>query len=390
MKKTPEFNKRGVFFAFFLLLMFPAAAFAHKLPAGFKGFRSSASCRPCHLQIYNEWSMSMHSMSGRSSDPAHDAVFRAFSQSMAKAGKKAPYFCGSCHNPAAGRPASGRLASGAKEAYSSNPGIPCAFCHSVEGMSGGKLFNTYALSTSMTSAGAVSGVSAPHPVSKWSFNSPSQMCLGCHGKMKNGRGTVICSMDMEGHSDCVKCHMPKTPGAPAAYPAMKKTDIFVKDTHFSHLFPGGHYTNMLKAGISLSLEVNNGMLSVNIKNANPHYFPSTSPMRAAYVKVEFLDKNGKVLFASPAPMPGKKELFMRVFTAGPKKGVPPWMAEKAVDSRIKSGETRTLTYAVPKGSARARAVLYYRLFTPAAAAKFGIPARMAKPVKVTETGINID
>ncbi len=374
--KKPMFAIRGVFFAFFLLLTIPAGALAHKLPAGFKGFKDSASCAPCHKKIYDEWSMSMHSRSDRKSDPAHNAVFLAFSRTMAKAGKKAPYFCGSCHNPAAGQSV------GAKEAYASVPGIPCAFCHSVESMSGGKIFNTYSLSTSMTSSEAVSGASAPHPVSKWSFASPSKMCLGCHGKMKNGKGTVICSMDMEGHSDCVKCHMAETAGSPA--------DGSGKSSHFSHLFPGGHYINIMKEGISLSLEVNKGKLLVNVKNDNPHYFPSTSPMRAAYVKVALLDKNGKILFASPAPMPGKKELFMRVFTAGDKKGVPPWMAEKAVDSRIKSDETRTLAYDIPKGAARARAVLYYRLFTPAAAAKFGIPAKDARPVKVTETGINVN
>ncbi len=376
--KKPKLALQRVFFAFFLLLMIPAGALAHKLPAGFKGFKDSASCAPCHVTIYNEWSMSMHSMSDRKSDPAHNAVFLAFSQFMAKAGKKAPYFCGSCHSPAA----AGRPASGAKEAYSSVPGIPCAFCHGVESMSGGKLFNTYSLSTTTTSAGAVSGVSAPHPVSKWSFASPSEMCLGCHGKMKNGKGTVICSMDMEGSSDCISCHMKKVPGT--------STFGVAEKSHYSHFFPGGHDRQMLKKGISLSLTANARKLLVNIKNENPHYFPSTSPMRAAYVKVDVLDRNGKVIFTSPAPMPGQKELFMRVFTAGMKKGVPPWMAEKAVDSRIKTGETRTLTYDIPKGAARARAVLYYRLFTPAAAAKFGIPARMAKPVKVTETGININ
>ncbi len=378
----PRLMGQKVVFTLFLLLILPAWASAHKLPAGFKGFKDSASCAPCHKTIYDEWSMSMHSKSDRASDLAHNAVFSAFTQFMAASGKKAANFCGSCHNPAAGLP------TGAKNAYSSMPGIPCTFCHSVEGISVGKAFNTYSLSTSMTSSEAVSGTSAPHAVSKWSFNSPSEMCLGCHGRMKNGKGTIICSMDLEGHSDCVKCHMEDLPGAPWSYSA-KKTSIPAKETHFSHLFPGGHDIDMLKKGISLSLKTNSGKLLVNIKNENPHYFPSTSPMRATFVKVELLDKDGKILFASPAPSPGQKELFMRVFTAGRKKGVPPWLAEKALDSRIKAGETRTLTYGLPSGAVRARAALYYRLFTPAAAAKFGIPAQMAKPVEVTQAEINI-
>ncbi len=381
--KKPGLASRGMFFAFLLLLIFPAGALAHKLPAGFKGFKDSASCAPCHKTIYDEWSRSMHSMSGRKSDPAHNAVFLAFSQFMAKSGKKAPYFCGSCHAPAAGRPA------GVKETYSSAPDIPCSFCHSVESVSEGKALNTYSLSTGITSAGAVSGASAPHAVRKWSFALPSEMCLGCHGKMKNGKGTVICSMDLEGHSDCVNCHMPKTPGAPWSY-AAKKTAIASEDTHFSHLFPGGHDTDMLKKAVSLSLVARSGKLLVNIKNRTPHFFPSTSPMRAAFVKVELIGKDGKILMTSPAPLPGRKVLFMRVFTAGDKKGVPPWMAEKAVDSRIKAGETRTLTYDIPNGAVRARAGVYYRLFTPPAAANFGIPAKDAAPVKVAEKAITLD
>ncbi len=371
--KKPGIASRGMFFVFFILLMFPAGALAHKLPADFRGFADSASCAPCHKTIYDEWSRSMHSMSDRKSDTAHNAVFLAFSQFMAKSGKKAPYFCGSCHAPA-----EGRLTAGAKTVYSYLPDIPCAFCHSVEGVSEGKAFNTYSLSAAMTSAGAVSGTSAPHPVSKWSFESPSGMCLGCHGKMKNGKGTVICSMDMEGHADCVRCHMEEKAGPPAAGSG--------KTSHFSHLFPGGHDKDMLKKGVSLSLEASNGKLLVNIKNKAPHFFPSTSPMRAAFVKVEIFDKTGK---AFPEKS-GGMTTFMRVFTAGGKKGAPPWMAEKAVDSRIKAGETRTLTYDIPVGAVRASAAIYYRLFTPPAAAKFGIPAKDAAPVKVAEKAIDLD
>ncbi len=358
-----------ILLAFIFLAILPSGAFAHQYPAGFKGFADSASCAPCHKTIYDEWGASMHAQSSRASDPAHNAVFSAFSQAMAKTGKKAPYFCASCHNPASEAMA---------KTSSSMPGIPCTFCHGAEGVSEGKMFNTYNLATTIT---APSAQQAPHKVSQWSFAQPFMMCLGCHGKMVNGKGTVICSADLEGYSNCVKCHMEEKAGPPAEGSA--------KSSHYSHFFPGGHDKEMLKKGISLSLGAEMGKLIVIVKNDNPHFFPSTNPMRAAYLKVLVLDKEGKPLFESPAPAAGQKELFMRVFSADGKVGVPTWEAKEALDSRIKDHEERALTYDLPKGAAKAKAALYYRLVTPAAAAKLGIPAKSAEPVKVSEAEIEI-
>jgi nitrate reductase cytochrome c-type subunit len=358
-----------ILMAFIFLTILPTWAFAHQFPAEFKGFADSASCAPCHKTIYDEWSASMHAKSSRASDPAHNAVFSAFSQAMAKTGKKAPYFCASCHNPAS-----------EVAAKTSSPvqGITCTFCHSAEGVLEGKMFNTYKLATTITSPSAQE---TPHKVSQWSFASPYMMCLGCHGKMVNGKGTVICSADLEGYSNCVKCHMEEKAGAPDEGSA--------KSSHYSHFFPGGHDKDMLKNGITLSLGAEMGKLIVIIKNDNPHFFPSTNPMRAAYLKVSVLDKDGKPLFDSPAPAPGQKELFMRIFSADGKVGVPSWDAKEVIDSRIREHEERALTYDLPKGAAKATAALYYRLFTPAAAAKLGIPPQSAEPVKVSEAEIEI-
>lgn len=358
-----------ILLAFIFLAVLPSGAFAHQYPAGFKGFADSASCAPCHKAIYDEWSASMHAKSSRASDPAHNAVFTGFSQAMAKMGKKAPYFCASCHNPAS---------EAAAKTSSQMTGVSCTFCHGVEGVSEGKMFNTYKLATTIT---APSAQETPHKVSRWSFARPYMMCLGCHGKMINAKGAVICSADLEGYSDCVKCHMEEKAGPPAEGSA--------KSSHYSHLFPGGHDKDMLKKGISLSLGSELGKLIVIIKNANPHFFPSTNPMRAAYLKVWVFDKGGKPLFESPAPAVGQKELFMRVFTADGKVGVPTWEAKGELDSRISSHEDRTLIYSLPKGAAKAKAAVYYRLFTPAAAGKLGIPAKSAEPVEVSEAEIEI-
>jgi nitrate reductase cytochrome c-type subunit len=354
-------------FALIILALLPSGAFAHEYPAGFKGFADSASCAQCHKTIYDEWSASMHAQSSRASDPAHNAVFTGFSQAMAKTGKKAPYFCASCHNPAS---------EAAAKTSTAITGIPCTFCHGAEAVSEGKMFNSYKLATTITSPSAQD---TPHKVSQWSFSQPFMMCLGCHGKMVNGKGTVICSADLEGYSNCVKCHMEEKAGAPAEGSA--------RSSHYSHFFPGGHDKDMLQKGISLSLGAEMGKLIVIVKNNNPHFFPSTNPMRAAYLKVSILDKDGKPLFESPASAPGQKELFMRIFSADGKVGVPSWDAKEAIDSRIREHEERALTYDLPKGAAKATATLYYRLFTPAAAAKLGIPAKSAEPVKVSEAEI---
>jgi hypothetical protein len=314
-------------------LLFPVYAFSHQLPENFSGFEDPASCRDCHKAIYDEWAGSMHAKSSKLADPVHAAVHDAFMAAMKESGKNPTYFCAVCHTPTADN-----MDALIKGTAMPDPadvtnarGITCSFCHKADGLVEGKNFNTYRFTDVIKWKETLAN--APHKVEASSFMSTQLVCMGCHGKMVNAKGGVICSMDEEGNSDCLACHMPLAEGQPA--------DGSARPDHASHAFPASHDPAVLKSGAVVEAGAELGRLVVILKNPNPHFFPSTNPLRVAYLKVEVFGKDGKLLFANfdkdPSEDPGA--MLMRVFKAGDKVGVPTWEADGvAKDTRLKAGE----------------------------------------------------
>lgn len=366
-------------------LFFAYPALAHQLPEKFSGFEDPAICEGCHKAIYDEWAGSMHAKSSKFGDPLHAAVYDTFSKAMkAAGGQPGPYFCATCHTPTADNMKS-LMAGEAFPAQTDKTnvnGVTCSFCHKVEGLVEGQRFHTYRVTDTLKG----SGIHAPHPLEKSDFTTSFKMCMGCHGKMVNAKGGVVCSADEEGYSDCLVCHMPQADGAPAVGSARTK--------HAFHGIFGGHDPGMLKSGATVTLGTEMGRLLVFLKNPTPHSFPSTNPMRVAYVKVEVFDGTGKLLFTNftDNPAEDKSALLARVFKAGDKAGVPSWEATGvASDTRLKANEERGLTFKLPAGAARATAKLYYRFVPAAAIEKFGIvpDGVVDKPQLVSEAELAI-
>jgi len=351
-----------------VLLAAGIAANAHELPNGFTGFDRPSKCKGCHQTIYDEWEGSMHARSSKFSDPVHDALHEAFAGAMEDKGKWANYHCANCHTPTADDMEG--LMSGETSPDPSNPtntdGVTCAFCHMVASVAEGKNFNRYRVTEGIK--GGTKGSTAPHGVTYSEFNSSYKMCLGCHGKKVGGKGGVICSMEEEGVTDCLVCHMEKTDGPPASGSKKKK--------HAFHGIHGAHDPDMLKKGASVSLSMKDGSLMVKLDNPNTHYFPSTNPLRMAFLKVVALGDDGKTVFEnfSESPMEDPNAVLIKVFKAGNKTGVPSWEAEGvAKDTRLKPGESREIEYALPDGAETVKAVLYYRFAPPKAIEKFNLP-----------------
>lgn len=363
-----------------------AGAHAHQLPDGFKGFDDPANCGACHDAIYSEWEGSMHAKSSKFGDPLHAAVADAFAGAMAAKGGKGNYFCANCHAPAADNMAALMKGEAAPdpENVTNTRGVTCSFCHMVDGVVQGEKFHTYEVTDGIK--GAVADVKAPHATARWSFEDAYDMCLGCHGKLVSGKGGVVCSMEDEGISDCLSCHMETVDGPPAK--GSKKA------AHAYHGMFGAHDPGMLKKGASVSLAVEGGTLKVTLANPNPHYFPSTNPLRMAFVKFTVLGADGSVMYKNfqNSPEEDPQAMLIKVFKAGGEVGVPSWEAEGvARDTRLKPGETRVLTYSIPDGAAKVKAGLYYRFVPPKAMDKFGIrpDGTVEKPQPVSEAEITL-
>jgi len=374
----------AAFFAAVILVSFATASSAHQIQAGVK-FEDPAYCGGCHKAIYSEWMGSMHARSSKSGDPVHAAVHDAFTKAMTAAGKPAPYFCATCHTPTADNMA--KLMKGEAAYDPENPtnarGVTCSFCHKVDGVVEGERFNTYNITSGIK--GKADTGNSPHGIIASDFASSYLMCMGCHGKMVNAKGGVVCSADQEGYSDCLACHMTHTDGAPAEGSA--------KATHVFHGIYGGHDPAMLKKGATITMGSELGKLLVMVINPNPHFFPATNPMRVAYVKVEIFDDKGGLLFTNfkKEPSEDPQALFMKVFKAGDKIGVASWDADGvAKDTRLTQNEERALTYTLPEGAARATAKLFYRFVPAPAIEKFGIKPDgvVEKPQLVSEASID--
>jgi hypothetical protein len=354
-----------------------SSAHAHELPQGAEPLQQSEQCAACHPQIVKEWQESFHAKSSVHKDSAHNAMHQAFSKAMTAQGKKPTYHCAACHAPMADNMKA--LMSGEAAPDSSNAsqteGVGCSFCHRIEAVTHGKSFDQYTLNKDGAyKTSRPTNPKAAHKTGQSPLFADGQICMGCHSQYVNPHEVPICVMTEEGKGNCVRCHMEKAEGAPAAGSEAK--------THISHRFPGGHDADMLRKAAALELKVESTgkerVVSIAVKNTTEHTFPSTNPMRMAFVKVRAKNKSGAVIWENFKADPLKEDkqaVFFKAFKAGDKVGVPSWEAEAmAFDTRLKTGETRTLRYPLysPEIS-EVEAELIYLLFPPKAIEGFGIP-----------------
>ncbi|MCW5212034.1 hypothetical protein VU04_03900 [Desulfobulbus sp. TB] len=362
--------------SFFALFCCLPQAYGHELPEGALPLQKSEKCAGCHPTIYQEWKSSFHALSSIHKDNAHKAVYQSFIKDMNALGKKGNYHCGNCHAPMADNLK--ELMSGDVLPDSGNwtetEGVGCTFCHRIEAVVEKKIFNMYRLNGDGTYySGWSTFGNAPHATKQSALFRSGQVCMGCHSHNINGKGAKICMMKEEGQSDCLTCHMQPITGAPAVGSTAT--------THRSHLMAGGHDIDTLKKAVSLKARIktvgNSRSLVINVTNKILHSFPSTSPIRMAFVKVSAKDETGEIVWENftKSPLEDKNALFFKAFKAGDKVGVAPWAAEEvAFDLRLKAGETRTITYPVVSDEITQIDVkLVYLLFPPAAIQKFGIP-----------------
>ncbi|HEY3346343.1 MAG TPA: multiheme c-type cytochrome [Nitrospirota bacterium] len=348
------------------ILLISNAAPAHQLPPNFEGFEDPATCKGCHSAIYEEWAGSYHNTASIFKDQPQEAIYTAYTSAMHAAGKPHSYFCASCHTPTAGnmdKLLSGQSEPDAKDATHMR-GVTCSFCHKVEQLVEGEHFNSYKITNGLKGA---TTVSEPHRVTSANLMASFRGCAGCHGKMINDKGVQICGMEEEGYSDCLKCHMETVDGAPAGGSA--------KVRHAGHSFPGGHDLGKVKGAVKLSMGAELGRLLVEVQNNTLHQFPSSSPLRVAYVKVEMFDKDGKSVFTNYKDNPAEdpQGQFSRILAKKGRMGAPFWEAAAVfMNSRLRDKEIRTLIYRIPPGAVRATAKLYYMYAPPAAIKAFGI------------------
>ncbi|WPD20809.1 MAG: multiheme c-type cytochrome [Candidatus Electrothrix scaldis] len=357
-------------------VLYCTMGYSHELPEGAVPLAKSEECASCHPTIYKEWQESFHSKSSALTDLAHGAVHKAFLKAMEQKGKKGNYHCANCHAPMADniKELMNGTANLDEKNWTHTEGTGCVFCHRVESIVEQERFNHYTLNkdgTFHTSKPAKEGL--PHAMGQSELFAEGQMCMGCHSHKTNGKGVPICEMEDEVQGNCLECHMPVVEG--------RATVGSDGSTHRSHKMPGGHDIEMLKKAATLEAEITSEgdarSLVVTVTNIIKHTFPSSNPMRIAFVKAIAKDKDGNTVWENfkESPLEDKQALFFKVFKAGEKKGVPSWAADGiAFDTRLPAGETRKITYPLENPAiTQVDVMLIYRLFPPKAIKAFAIP-----------------
>ncbi len=337
----------------------------------------SKNCKTCHKVIYNEWIESMHANSSFTKDKLHNAMKIAFEHSVPE-GETAGYFCAHCHTPMIDNMM--EVIGGKVIADANDPkiqeGIGCHFCHSIESVHDGMPSKYYQLSAdgSVQGPGRSTMKTPIHDMKVNPLFETAEICSGCHGYLKNDKGVSICSLkeeEWDGVTNCQDCHMQDVDGKPSS---MSK-----RTTHKSHKMAGGHSPDMLNNAGSVMISSSRSDDAINIvvsvTNQTAHKLPSTMPLRMAVLKVTAKDKTGDIVWENftQNPMAEDKEaVFIKVFGAGDKMGVPTWEADKIVmDTRIPAWSTITRNYEIPiDGVHSVDAALLYFVIPPDAIKMF--------------------
>jgi len=334
-------------------------------------FKLSSECKGCHPLIYEEWSKSMHSQATYSKDSLHNTLKEVYEHALLEKGETPGYFCAHCHAPMVKDMEFVIL--GDKLLEKNDPleteAVGCTFCHSIESAHDGMPTRYYKLAVdgSVQSPGYSTMDTPAHEKKANPIFKTEEVCSGCHGYLKNQLGVNICSLkeeEWDGVTQCQVCHFREIDGKPSA--------MSTREKHHSHAAPGGHDEEWLQDCVTLSarypLYIRKKKtidFEVSIYNHSAHKLPSTMPFRMVVLKVTAMDIDGNVLWENFKTDPMKedpKAVFMKVFGAGDKVGVPTWEAEKIVmDTRIPAKNKIDLKYNIPakKVSLVTADLLYY-------------------------------
>lgn len=255
-----------------------------EVPRGLRSL-SAEECGGCHIDIYREWSASMHRHAW--TEPYFQVDYR-FDGSQ--------QICLNCHTPLADQQQN--LVLGFKDrdkfdpvlapnpAYSArlrDEGVTCAVCHLQNG----------------AIAGPYKTNKAPHPVQyDPEMSQGIKPCLRCH-VVPGSRwdtfyamppcGTVAEIQRRGGTIDCVGCHMP------AVKRAVSSGTMTPREGR-RHLWQGGHAPGQVMKGLSVEYRREAGAMVFTLTNIGAaHYFPTGTPDRHLTLEVAVLDANGDAL-----------------------------------------------------------------------------------------------
>lgn len=169
--------------------------------------------------------------------------------------------------------------------------------------------------------------------------------MGCHSHKQNTSGFEVCNTKNQNDetSDCIGCHMPKTPGT------IEKKDKGMRDEYASHGFLGVHSKEMVKKAVKLELSYKDEVLELTINNKMGHSI-ITHPMRLKFAKT-IITRDKKVIWSNfeKSPLEDKEATFIIVFKdADGNPALPNKAIRYKLNRNLLASTSKTVKYKVPK------------------------------------------
>ena len=288
-----------------------------------EAYSSPNVCARCHIGIHENWSSSMHAVS------ATDAWYLKVKDLLAfEKGEQEVRLCAGCHAPVALM--TGEVGLYNQESLSSQQGVSCLFCHTVDSVhsgNGGWVSNpgrvrAYKGGDYLSPEGienAAHLVMAAPGVHKADMMRPlykdSQMCMGCHQFELNGVTLQNTYKEWENSSyaaagtSCQDCHF--TPGAGAKIPDPGHVvEHYPGRSHvYRHTLSGGSTEqaprakdnlDTLREAVELEASVKGQTLEVTVYNRKAgHHLPTgVGDLRELWLEVTAKDAAGETVYSS--------------------------------------------------------------------------------------------
>ncbi len=360
-----------------------------------EAYPSPDTCARCHIGIHETWQHSMHAVS------ATDAWYLKVKELLAfEQGEGAVRLCAGCHAPVALM--TGEVGLYNRESASSQQGVSCIFCHTLEtvtGPTGGWVSNPgrvrmyaggdYLAETGVENAAHL--VMASPGVHKTDMMQPfykdSSACMSCHQFESNGVKLQSTYEEWQASSyadegtTCQDCHF--TPGAGVTKPDPGHLVEHYPTTHehiYRHTLAGGSTiaapdtqknVAALKEAVELQVSLEAPTLTVTVFNRKAgHHLPSgVGDLRQMWLEVIALDNSGNELYTSGKAdaagyLPADTVQYHQVL--GDANGTPIvrhdiWLATQILeDTRIPANGSHTATFAIPTRAENVQVRLLWR------------------------------
>lgn len=323
---------------------------------------SSAKCKSCHSEIFEQWSNSNHKhIAG--SNPYYMAMETLAGEVEGEEFRK---WCMGCHNPSALSVGIGKsthtmdgnfvsnehFEKGAKtllkdfkeqDNFRLEEGVSCITCHQISDATskGNASFSLslerqkYAFEDSNSALGRWVGnklINSNPTAHKESYSKEfykeSRYCASCHDESHPQNGIKIVSTfqewekspfnnpnDKTKHKSCIDCHMTNLKDGKFAPLSGTSTDggATKKDVKVHYFAGSNHFLSglrdkaqeeqtlqLLRTSAELDVALKNGILEVGVKNVGAgHHLPTgVADFRELWLEVEVKDKDGKLIFSS--------------------------------------------------------------------------------------------